>query len=130
MFLISVFIGDNVPAIRLGFKGQEGIDEAVKKFTELNSLAMGTAVGIRQTVVDDFGQVLNIGTIPVAFLIQDLAQAGEIDIECGIYGAVTQAKAQVRASTNPDIVAARRALNPGPGVFTPNMGGPMNGRGY
>ena len=127
MYLITITIAAGAAPVILGFKGADTLQKALERYENLNSMAMGGGNLRRCVFTDDFGQRLELSGSPLAFLVQNLQEVAEIDIERGLYQAVAQAKMQERARSNPTIVAAQRAAQGGPAVLSP-MG--ANGRGF
>lgn len=127
MYLITITIAAGTPPVILGFKGEDTLQKAFENYENLNSMVMGGGNLRRCVFTDDFGQRLELSGSPLSFLVQNLQEVAEIDIERGIYQAVAQAKMQERARSNPTIVASQRAQQQGPAVLQP-MGMPM-GRG-
>lgn len=130
MFSATVFLAASLPPVVLLFKSEATLDAAITINQAFNQMRMGGGEPVMMTpteITDDFGQRLQLIQPYFAILIQDMQLSQLADIERGIHQAVTQAKAQERAKTDPTLMAAMRAQN-GPAVLSP-MG--MNGqRGF
>lgn len=125
MFNITVFIAGHTQPLLLLYKGSDTLETNVKLLEAFDSMAMGNgSSSVAVTLADDFGQTLKLSEKPRVVLIQDMKQAQQADIERSIFHMLTQIKADKRAQSEPDIVAARRAQMQGPAVMTPFPGMP------
>lgn len=124
MFAVTFFLGDNIAPIVMLFKGEDTMQSAIAKMESFDQMVLGNGQTKRLALADDFGQELELYRQPIGILKQDMRLAREADIERGVFNAVTQAKAQERAKTDPTLSAHFRTMQQGPAVLNP-MGGGM-----
>lgn len=127
MFAITFFLGAQSGPVVLMFKSEDTLEAALANMARFDSMVFGPNAGTMSknaSIADDFGQRLNLTQPPLGFLVQDMRLAREADIERGVFQAVTQAKAQERAKTDPTLSAHFRTMQQGPAVLNP-MGGGM-----
>lgn len=124
MYCITVFVAANIQPLVLLYKSEEAWKAAQEWMNSLDRMTIG-GVTRWNAIEDDYGQKLDLVSAPLAILVQDMALAREADIERGIFNAVTQAKAQERAKTNPTLREAMRQSQQGPAVMSPFPGMPM-----
>lgn len=127
MFSITLFVSPTTPIVLL-YKSEETLNKAIAAYDSFDQMVMSGGSVVVVKLEDDFGQKLRVQKPVPALLIQDLKMSQQADIERGIHQAVTQAKAQERAKTEPALQSAIRAAQ-GPAVLSPMgmNGGPRGG---